>query len=109
MNENPKFQELKAKHPDWSDEQIWTAISLDMEADRVIEQKGADVNPDDPTIITEVINGAREWLKEILPQIFEKVKEFFSNLLANLKEWLMDGLKSLIEKIPYLISTITRR
>ena len=26
MNENPKFQEFKAKHPDWSDEQIWRLL-----------------------------------------------------------------------------------
>ena len=41
---NPKYDEYKAKHPDWSDEQIWTAISLDMEADVVIENKGKDVD-----------------------------------------------------------------
>lgn len=33
---NLKFDEIKAKHPEWSDEQIWTAISLDMQADNVI-------------------------------------------------------------------------
>ena len=32
-----KFDIIKEKHPNWSDEQIWSAVSLDMEADRVIE------------------------------------------------------------------------
>ena len=71
---NPKYDEYKAKHPDWSDEQIWTAISLDMEADVVIENKGKDVDPDDPDVIKEILVGARNWLSEVLPQIFESEK-----------------------------------
>ena len=96
---NPKYDVMKANHPEWSDEQIWTAISLDMEADRVIELKGVNVNPDDPTIITEVINGAKKWLQEILPHIFEKVKEFFNNLIENIQDWITEGLKYVIEHI----------
>ena len=74
---NPKYDKYKALHPDWSDEQIWTAISLDMEADVVIEKKGDDVDPDDTDVIKEIRVGARNWLYEVLPQIFERVKNFF--------------------------------
>lgn len=99
MNENPKFQEFKAKHPDWSDEQIWTAISLDMQTDKVFDEKGKDVNPDDPDIVEEIIKGAMEWLDEVLPYIFEKVREIFYRLLNNIGEWIREGLNYLIEHI----------
>lgn len=99
MSENPKFQEFKAKHPDWSDEQIWTAISLDMQTDKVIEEKGKDVDPEDPDIIEEIIKGAMEWLDEVLPYIFEKVKEFLYRLLTNIGDWIREGLNYLIEHI----------
>ena len=98
---NEKYNELKAKHPDWSDEQIWTAISLDMEADKTIEDKGADVSPDDPDIIKSILEGAKNWLKEVLPQVFEKVAKFFDNLLENIGTWVKKGLlyvKELIDK-----------
>lgn len=58
---NPKYDYYKAKHPEWSDEQIWTAVSLDMESDKVIDEKGADVDPNDPDMIKEVLDGARRW------------------------------------------------
>ena len=102
MNENPKYNEFKAKHPDWSDEQIWTAISLDMEADNVIENKGADVDPNDPDIIKEIILGARQWLSEVLPQIFEKVAKFFDKLITTIGTWVQKGLTYVIDLIDTL-------
>ncbi len=99
---NPKYDEMKAKHPDWSDEQIWTAISLDMEADKVIDEKGADVNPDDPDIIKEIIIGAKRWLSEVLPQIFERVRNFFDKLITTIGTWVQKGLAYVIDLIDTL-------
>ena len=99
---NEKYNEIKAKHPDWSDEQIWTAISLDMEADNVIENKGADVDPNDPDIIKEIILGARQWLSEVLPQIFEKVAKFFDKLITTIGTWVQKGLTYVIDLIDTL-------
>ena len=99
---NKMYNEIKAKHPDWSDEQIWTAISLDMEADNVIENKGADVDPNDPDIIKEIILGARQWLSEVLPQIFEKVAKFFDKLITTIGTWVQKGLTYVIDLIDTL-------
>ena len=98
---NVKYNELKAKHPEWSDEQIWTAISLDMEADKTIEIKGEDVDPDDPDIIKSILVGAQNWLKEVLPQVFEKVAKFFERMIETISTWVKKGLayvKDLIEE-----------
>ena len=94
-----KYDEMKAAHPGWSDEQIWTAVSLDMEADKVIEDKGDDVDPNDPDIIEEIIKGAMEWLDAVLPVIFEKVKLFFQNLLLTIGNWVRKGLEYIFEYI----------
>ncbi len=100
---NPKYEEYKAKHPDWSDEQIWTAISLDMEADVVIENKGNDVDPDDPDVIKEILVGARNWLSEVLPQIFERVKNFFDKIINTLGSWVQKGLQYVVDLIGTLL------
>ena len=102
---NPKYDKYKALHPDWSDEQIWTAISLDMEADVVIENKGKDVDPDDPDVIKEILVGARNWLSEVLPQIFERVKNFFDKIISTLASWVQKGLQYVVD----LIGTILGR
>lgn len=100
---NPKYDEFKVKHPDWSDEQIWTAISLDMEADAVIENKGEDVNPNDPDIIQEILVGARKWLAEVLPQIYERVRDFFENVINTLASWVQKGIQYVVDLIESLL------
>lgn len=101
---NPKCDYYKAKHPEWSDEQIWTAVSLDMESDKVIDEKGADVDPNDPDMIKEVLDGARKWLSEVLPDIFAKVAKFFDTLLTTIGEWVQKGLSYVVEAIAYLLN-----
>ena len=102
--ENQKFNELKKKHPDWSDEQIWTALRLDMETDAVIEEKGKDVDPNDPDVIKEILDGARNWLEEVLPEIFAKVKVFFDNLLSTIGDWVSKGLTFVVDAIARLLN-----
>lgn len=97
MNQE-KFKDLKAKHPEWSDEQIWTAISLEMSADATIDNN-KDVEPDDPNIFVEVVNKAREWMKEVIPAIFEKVKEVFTSLLDQVKMWINENLPDILNEI----------
>ena len=103
MDKNRKFQEFKAKHPDWSDEQIWLAISLDMETDKTIEEKGGNIDPNDPTIFKRIIKGARDWLESVLPIIFETVKPYLDELVANIKVWIQKGIEWIIKNIPKLI------
>lgn len=99
MEQNLLYQKIKEKHPEWSDEQIWTAVSLDMQADVVINEKGDDISINDPDIIEGIIRGAMEWLDEALPVVFEKVRALFSNLLQNLGNWIRKGLNYVMEYI----------
>ena len=101
--DNPKFNEIKAKHPDWSDGQIWTALSLNMEADNVIENAGDDIDPNDPDIIKEIIVGAQNWLKEVLPNIFAKVAQFFERMISTIGEWVQKGLSYVVDAIARLL------
>jgi len=93
------YEKYKQKHPDWSDEQIWTAISVDMQADKVIEDAGADIDHNDPDIMEAIIRGAMEWLDEALPVIFEKVKQFFAKLLSNIGNWVKKGIEYIMNLI----------
>lgn len=102
---NPKYDEMKAKHPDWSDEQIWTAISLDLEADKVIDEKGSDIDPGDPSIIEQILIGAKKWLSEVLPQVFEKVCKFFDRLITTIGDWVQKGLQYVVDLIDKLFGS----
>lgn len=101
---NPKYDAFKAKHLEWSDEQIWTAISLDMQTDTVINEKGDDINPDDPDVIAGILRGARTWLEDVLPDIFAKVAKFFDNLLSTIGEWVKKGLTYVVDAIARLLN-----
>ena len=96
---NERFERIKAKHPDWSDEQIWMAVSIDMQQDATIDQKGDDIDPNDPNIWEVIITKAKDWLSEVLPVVFEKVKEVYTNLLNQIKEWVSENLPIIIEKV----------
>ncbi len=108
MNNNERFDRIKAKHPDWSDDQVWMAVSLDLQQDATIEQN-EDVDPNDPDIWKTIVTKAKEWLKEVLPVVFEKVKEFFNTLLKRLKEWIDENVPVIFEKIKELIGGFTLR
>lgn len=96
---NAQFERIKAKHPDWSDEQIWTAVSIDMESGRVFGEEGKDVDPNDPNIFKSIVEGAKQWMHEVLPAIFAKVKDFFNNLLARVKVWIDQKLPEIMNRI----------
>lgn len=108
MNKNERFDRIKAKHPDWSDDQVWMAVSLDLQQDATIEQN-KDVDPNDPNIWKTIVTKAKDWLQEVLPVVFEKVKEIFAALLNRLKEWIAENVPVIFEKITELISGFTRR
>lgn len=108
MNNNERFDRIKAKHPDWSDDQVWMALSLDLQQDATIEQN-KDVDPNDPDIWNTIVTKAKDWLQEVLPVVFEKVKEFFNTLLKRLKEWIDENVPVIFEKIKELIGGFTRR
>ncbi|MCQ2273382.1 MAG: hypothetical protein MJZ86_01155 [Bacteroidales bacterium] len=102
---NELFENMKKLHPDWSDAQIWTAISLDMESEKQIEKGGKDIDPNDPGLLKSIVAGARAWLKEVLPIIFEKVKAFFDYIKDHIGEWVAAGLEAVKRWIGEILPT----
>ena len=107
MNNNERFDRIKAKHPDWSEEQVWTAVSIELETETTVNQN-KDVDPEDPNIWNAIVSKAKDWLQEGLPVVYEKVKEIFSNLLNRLKEWIAENIPVIIEKIWEIIGKYRR-
>ena len=108
MNKNERFDRIKAKHPDWSDDQVWTAVSIELETEATVNQN-KDVDPEDPNIWNTIVTKAKDWLQEVLPVVFEKVKEIFAVLLNRLKEWIAENVPVIFERITELIGGFTRR
>ena len=91
MSKEELFRDLKAKHPDWSDEQIWTQVSIMLSGAETVSAGGSNVNPTEE-IIRIVLEKAKEWLFEVLPDIFMKVADFFTELIDSLPDWAKNGL-----------------
>lgn len=98
---NERYNNIKELHPDWSEEQIQVACSLGMEVDKTIEEN-KDIDPDDPDVVKRIIEGARDWLREALPEIFAQVSSFFDYLLNTFGEWVKKGLSYLLDAAEYL-------
>lgn len=98
MTKEDLFQQIKALHPDWSDDQIWTNVSVQMNAQDVISAAGADVSPT-VELLRIILEKAQEWLMEVLPEIFERVAEFFIELISTLPDWAQKGIQYVFELI----------
>lgn len=96
---NEKYNYYQKLHPEWSEEQIWAAVSIDMNAAKEINERGNDVSPNDPDLIKAVLDGARDWLREVLPNVFVKVQVFFDKLILSIGEWVQKGLSYVLELI----------
>ena len=92
MNKELLFKELKEKHPDWSDEQIWTNISVMLSSGDAITASGPNTTFSEDLLRT-VLEKAKEWLLETLPDIFMKVADFFNELIDTLPDWAKQGIK----------------
>ena len=99
MMNNEKYEYYKNLHPEWRDEQIWSAVSIDMSAAKEISERGNSVSPNDPDLIKAVLDGARNWLRDVLPNVFIKVQAFFDKMIQSIGEWIQKGLSYVIELI----------
>jgi len=90
-----EYDLIKKKHPNWSHSQIITKLGVSVEIGKRLE-KGEDVNPDDPTVIEEILKGAKKFLKRcgiIIKEVFEAIDEVLTDVGNKLKDfwdWLWD-------------------
>ena len=108
--EDQRYNYYKKEHPDWSDEQIWSAISHDIKAKEAVKASGGDIDGNDPDIVARIVSGAKKWLESILPDIFEKVKDIFDQILDHIYEWAKGKIEDiLINRIPELIGNLLNK
>ena len=103
MENNERYRFYKNNYPDWSEEQIWMAISIDMKAKDAIKSNCSDIDLHNESIMLSIIEGAREWLNVVLPNIYEKVKAFFDKIIINIGRWIQKGLNCLFDEFDKLI------
>lgn len=106
MTKEEIYNRIKKYHPDWSEEQIWTQVSVELNAEDVISQN-PEIRPSEE-LFRLILEKAKEWLFEILPDIFEKVANYFVDLLDRLPEWAVNGLEYVYEFIKNYIKFETR-
>jgi hypothetical protein len=95
--DNARYNYYKELHPEWSDEQIWTAISIDMQTKVTVENGDNNVDITDPEVISSILRKAGDWLKSVLPHVFEKIGKFIDSAIASVITWAKNGLSYIQE------------
>lgn len=93
MDEELIFNELQKMHPDWSDKQIWAAVSIMLSSDDVISASGPNVTYSEDLFRT-VLEKAKRWLSETLPDIYAEVADYFNELIDNPSDCAKQGAES---------------
>jgi len=97
------IEELRKQHPDWSEDQIQTANAIRMEAEKKITEAGNIDETNEVDIVKAILDGARRWLSEVLPDVFTRVSSFFDRAISTVGEWIQKGLSYAVELIAKLL------
>lgn len=103
MDKQKLFKKFKSEHPDWNEEQIWSRVAIDIQTDKAVDDgKSLDTKG----IWQDIITKAKDWLKEVLPVIYEKVKEVFATILKKIKEFVSEHRGEIFEMIMRVIGSL---
>lgn len=92
-----RFNELRSMYPDWSEEKIWTTISIEQQSANIIDDNpGSEATPE---FLRIMLKKAGEWLEAELPHIYERVADFFISILDELARWIRENLPDLLERM----------
>jgi len=53
--------------------------------------------------VKAILDGARRWLSEVLPDVFTRVSSFFDRAISTVGEWIQKGLSYAVELIAKLL------
>ena len=99
-----KYNHYKRLHPEWSHEQIMAAVSIEMSAANKVTEAGEKADPNDQELVRSVLLGAKEWLHEVLPEVFANVANFFDDIINNIGKWIEKGLSYVFDKCMFMWS-----
>ena len=98
MTKEELYEQVKRTNPTWTDEQIWSQVSVMISSEEAISSEGPNcVMSQD--LLRIILEKAKDWLFNVLPEIFEKVYTYIDNLISNLPDWAKDGLKYIFKFI----------
>lgn len=98
MTKEELYEQVKRTNPTWTDEQIWSQVSVMLSAEEAISKEGPDcVMTQD--LLRVILEKAKDWLFNVLPEVFEKVYKYIDNLIYNLPDWAKEGIKYIFKFI----------
>ena len=97
-SDQTEYDHIKNKHPNWSHQQIMGKVAFSHKIDDITENGDRNINPNDPNILIEILEGAKEFLKGV--GIFiEAVFDMIDDALTTLGGWISDGLEYVGNKL----------
>lgn len=104
MTKEEHYQDIKAFHPDWTENQIWTQVSIRMKAgDMIATTDPATLEAQKKEIMRIILRQAQRWLHENLPEIWKHVKDFFASLWDNIVDCVRDSWRDFLNNV-FLLS-----
>lgn len=92
-----EYDLIKEKHPYWDHERIMKKVAFDHKLEDIMENRG-DLNPEDPTLLKEILEGAKQFLIGV--GIFiEGVFTAIDNALNALTDLIYRGVTYLGDKL----------
>lgn len=98
MEDSKIYKRLKDEHPDWSEAKLRTQEAVEASAQAVISEEGPAVKITE-RILEMILQRAKRWLMEKLPEIFAQVAEMFAQLIDTLPDWAQKGISYVIDFI----------
>lgn len=90
MTKEEIFEEIKGKHPGWTDDQVWTQVGVRIKGEDIISRAPDNMTTNDSEIVRAILRAADEWLRQWLPVVWERVQEWLRGLIERVSEWFRD-------------------
>ena len=98
MTKEEAYEEVSRMYPGMSEDGKWTQVSVMLNGADVISKQGPNVSPTED-LLRLVLEKAKEWLFEVLPDVFMRVVDFINDLMDSLPEWAKKGIQYAIKVI----------
>lgn len=93
-----EYDHTRRKHPSWSHEQIINKVAIVHKIEVVTSNGSGNVNPNDPNILKEIFEGAKEFLEDVgivIGAVFELIDE----ALTTIGGWISNGIDYIGDKV----------
>lgn len=105
----PKYRNYydfqQSLHPQWSHFQLMNRVAFQIKIDGFIDD-GGNVDPVDPDFWKTIIGKVDQWFSTTFPNLYNKVRDVFSRISAELSDMIKKGIKVIGDFLERLLNML---